>query len=58
MESGETGENGEQQPPAKKLTRIKPPGDIVKLEDRLYYVLQPPLENLLSSGDMEVHRKA
>ncbi|WP_254507285.1 DEAD/DEAH box helicase [Anatilimnocola floriformis] len=43
-------EAGEQ--PAKKLTRIKPPGDIVKLEDRLYYVLQPPLESLLANGDM------
>jgi SNF2 family DNA or RNA helicase len=50
--AAESSENGEQQSPAKKLTRIKPPGDIVKLEDRLYYVLQPPLENLLSSGDM------
>jgi SNF2 family DNA or RNA helicase len=30
-------------------TRIKPPGDIIKLEDRLYYVLQPPLETLLHS---------
>jgi SNF2 family DNA or RNA helicase len=38
--------------PPKKITRIKPPGDIVKLEDRLYYVLQPPLENLMASGDM------
>jgi SNF2 family DNA or RNA helicase len=27
-----------------KYTRIKPPGDIVKLEDRLHFVLQPPLE--------------
>ena len=33
----------------KKPTRIKPPGDIIKLEDRLYYVLQPPLETLLQS---------
>jgi SNF2 family DNA or RNA helicase len=33
----------------KPLTRIKPPGDIIKLEDRLYYVLQPPLETLLQS---------
>lgn len=38
--------------PPKKLTRIKPPGDIVKLEDRLYYVLQPPLETLLSSESL------
>jgi SNF2 family DNA or RNA helicase len=36
----------------KKITRIKPPGDIVKLEDRLYYVLQPPLETLMSSESL------
>src|SRR5262245_18948534 len=36
-------------PVAKPSTRIKPPGDIVKLEDRLYYLLQPPLESLLLS---------
>src|SRR5918996_702581 len=38
-------------PPAEggAITRIKPPGDIIKLEDRLYYVLQPPLETLLQS---------
>jgi SNF2 family DNA or RNA helicase len=29
-------------------TRIRPPSDIVKLEDRLHYVLQPSLESLLS----------
>src|SRR5438067_10288140 len=36
-------------PAAKPATRIRPPGDIVKLEDRLYYLLQPPLESLLQS---------
>jgi SNF2 family DNA or RNA helicase len=30
-------------PPA-RYTRVKPPGDLVKLEDRLYCLLQPPLE--------------
>ena len=37
-------------PPAsatRRITRIKPPGDTIKLADRLYYVLQPPLETLL-----------
>ena len=34
--------------PAATRTRIQPPRDVVKLEDRLYYLLQPPLENLLS----------
>lgn len=36
----------------KKLTRIQPPRDIVKLQDRLYYLLQPPLEQLLGSGEL------
>lgn len=35
--------------PSRPATRIKPPGDIIKLEDRLYYVLQPPLETLIQS---------
>jgi SNF2 family DNA or RNA helicase len=37
---------------AKKVTRIKPPGDVIKLEDRLYYVLQPPLESLVKQGSL------
>ncbi len=37
-------------PPRKAATRIRPPGDVVKLHDRLYYVLQPPLETLLALG--------
>lgn len=35
--------------PGPSLTRIKPPGDIIKLEDRLYYALQPPLETIVGS---------
>jgi SNF2 family DNA or RNA helicase len=31
------------------VTRIRPPRDIVKFEDRLAYLLQPPLENLLAA---------
>jgi SNF2 family DNA or RNA helicase len=34
-------------------TRIKPPGDVIKLEDRLFYLLQPPLESLLSDAALE-----
>ena len=38
-------------PPASvKPTRIKPPRDVIKLEDRLCYLLQPSLESLLSEG--------
>jgi SNF2 family DNA or RNA helicase len=33
-------------------TRIRPPRDIVKLEDRLAYLLQPPLENLLAAESL------
>jgi SNF2 family DNA or RNA helicase len=39
--------------PEKSRTRIKPPGDVIKLEDRLFYLLQPPLENLLGGKTME-----
>lgn len=35
-----------------KRTRIKPPADLVKLEDRLYFVLQPPLEMLAASSEL------
>ena len=34
----------------KKITRLRPPGDLVRLEDRLFYVLQPPLESLVASA--------
>ncbi|MCG8652054.1 MAG: DEAD/DEAH box helicase [Pirellulales bacterium] len=32
--------------------RIKPPNEIVKLQDRLYYLLQPPLGILVGSGQL------
>jgi SNF2 family DNA or RNA helicase len=34
-------------------TRIKPPRDVIKLEDRLGYILQPSLESLLAERSME-----
>ena len=34
------------------LTRIRPPEDVIKLEDRLNYLLQPPLEALLSDREL------
>ncbi|HEX3998606.1 MAG TPA: DEAD/DEAH box helicase [Pirellulales bacterium] len=37
----------------KTVTRIKPPRDVVKLEDRLFYVLQPPLETQLAGSSLE-----
>ncbi|KAA5545380.1 DEAD/DEAH box helicase [Roseiconus nitratireducens] len=36
----------------RKHNRIKPPSDIVKLQDRLYYLLQPPLDLLVGSGQL------
>ena len=38
--------------PRKTITRIRPPGDLVRLEDRLYYVLQPPLETIIQSAKL------
>jgi SNF2 family DNA or RNA helicase len=34
-------------------TRIKPPRDVIKLEDRLHYLLQPPLEVMLAERALE-----
>lgn len=37
----------------KSATRIAPPGDVIKLQDRLYYVLQPSLETIVASNSLE-----
>ncbi|MFH1922539.1 MAG: DEAD/DEAH box helicase [Planctomycetota bacterium] len=34
-------------------TRIKPPADVIKLEDRLHYLLQPSLEAILAERSLE-----
>ena len=36
----------------KKPTRIKPPSDALSLQDRLFYVLQPPLESWLRGQEL------
>ena len=36
----------------KKLTRLKPPSDALSLEDRLFYLLQPPLETWLAGQEL------
>ncbi|MGE0757332.1 MAG: DEAD/DEAH box helicase [Pirellulaceae bacterium] len=41
-------------PAADRPTRITPPSDIIKLEDRLYYLLQPPLEAILASSEVNM----
>ncbi len=33
-------------------TRIKPPGDLIKIEDRLRYILQPSLQSLLAERSL------
>lgn len=40
--------------PAKKtdLTRLKPPKDALSLEDRLFYLLQPPLQTWLAGQEL------
>ncbi len=38
---------------SQQRTRIAPPQDVIKLEDRLFYLLQPPLENLLGGKTLE-----
>jgi len=36
-----------------KRTHLKAPKDVIKMGDRLFYMLQPPLESLLSGATME-----
>ncbi|MEZ6104176.1 MAG: DEAD/DEAH box helicase [Pirellulaceae bacterium] len=48
-----SGDSAELQRTSRKLTRLKPPGDIVKLEDRLFYLLQPPLETWLHGESLQ-----
>ena len=42
--------------PAPRCTRIRPPRDLVKLEDRLRLLLQPPLESLLAARSLRFAR--
>ena len=35
-----------------RSTRIRPPSDVIKLEDRISYVLQPPLEAILAERSL------
>lgn len=38
--------------PKKQITRIKPPASAISLEDRLFYVLQPPLQTWLAGQEL------
>lgn len=35
-----------------KRTRLTPPKDLIRLEDRLYFVLQPPLESIVQNAKL------
>jgi len=48
----ETGETAEEEKPAKIRTRLQPPGDALSLQDRLFYLLQPPLEQWLGGQEL------
>lgn len=39
--------------PPPRPTHLRPPADVVKLEDRLLFALQPPLETWLAQGALE-----
>jgi SNF2 family DNA or RNA helicase len=41
------------EPRERNVTRIAPPEDVIKLQDRLYYVLQPSLESIVSANSLE-----
>jgi SNF2 family DNA or RNA helicase len=40
------------QPSPPKRTRLTPPKDLIRLEDRLYFVLQPPLESIVQNAKL------
>ncbi|MEN6449069.1 MAG: DEAD/DEAH box helicase [Thermoguttaceae bacterium] len=42
---------------APQRTRIRPPSDVIKLADRLQYLLQPSLESLMAEGSLEMPRR-
>ena len=45
--------NGLDELPVKKpVTRIKPPDDALSIEDRLFYLLQPPLQSWLAGQEL------
>ena len=37
---------------SRRPTRLKPPSDALSLEDRLFYILQPPLETMLAGQEL------
>jgi SNF2 family DNA or RNA helicase len=51
-EASENASNDQPPESPAQYTRLSPPGDLVKLEDRLFYLLQPALETLLVEQDL------
>ena len=59
--ANQLGNDSESQPSADKpaiskddhRTHLKPPREVIKMGDRLFYMLQPPLESLLAGSSME-----
>lgn len=49
---GESSNLPEKKKTRPKKTRLKPPSDALSLTDRLFYMLQPPLETLLSGQEL------
>lgn len=47
-----TDSNSEDENPDRRPTRLKPPSDALSLEDRLFYILQPPLETMLAGQEL------
>jgi SNF2 family DNA or RNA helicase len=48
----EAGEPVDESAKKKKPTRLKPPDDALSLQDRLFYLLQPPLEQWLAGQEL------
>ncbi len=38
--------------PTRKRTKLRPPADALSLQDRLFYLLQPPLESWLAGQEL------
>lgn len=51
-DSGDRDSSGTVAAVPKKKTRIRPPADALSLQDRLFYLLQPPLESWLAGQEL------
>ncbi len=51
-ENNQDSEEASQPASPPKRTRLTPPKDLIRLEDRLYFVLQPPLESIVQNAKL------